>query len=68
MLGEWARKGEIDEDVESTKTPEKSNDYDEVYNWTNKPALIFYSISLGAILFFFIPWVVGWVDILKWIF
>lgn len=76
MIGEWARNEKIDEDVETTKTTRETNhpgrlgvdDYDTIYNWSDKPAIIFYSIAAGAIFIGVIPWVVGWIKILQWIF
>jgi len=74
MLGEWARKGMTDDDVETTKTTKETkpsghvDDYDTIYNWSDKPAIIFYLIGVGVIFLGFIPWVIGWGKILKWIF
>lgn len=75
-LGEWARQGKIDDDVETTKTTRETkpsdrldvDDYGTIYNWSDKPAIIFYSIGAGAIFIIFIPCVVGWIKIFQWIF
>lgn len=68
-LGEWAKKGKINEDIETTKEPNYSgrlDDYDTVYHC--RTPIIFYSIAIGVIFFGFIPWVVGWGKIIKWLF
>jgi hypothetical protein len=43
---------------------EEINDYKPTFYERNREAIIFYSIAGSIILFFIIPWIVGWFTIL----